>query len=179
MHDRDEHDRHRVREVEAACRLVQELAHTRLAGQVAYHPGKERPVGPHAENQVRIGLDRCVPGFPVGLVVVLATQPVVVHPRYVGHAGVKGRVLGFAGGEAVGSLACRWYPFARHGCAFLTGSATFTSGLPAGLGYVSRMISLRKRAVPADVSASATEAVAYGRPAAFSSALAPQPSPEG
>src|SRR5262249_31010045 len=47
------------------------------------------------EDQVRIGLESLVAGFPVDLVVVLAAQPVVVHPGHVGHAGVQLRPRAF------------------------------------------------------------------------------------
>ena len=72
---------------------VQELPDASLGGQVPHDSGQERPVGPDARGDIRIGLERRVTGLAIGGIVIPAAQPVVVHPGDVGHAGVEGRPL--------------------------------------------------------------------------------------
>jgi hypothetical protein len=74
---------------------VEELPNAGLGRQVAHRATQERTVRAHGEDQVRIGLESLVARVPVDLVIVLAAQPVVVHPGHVGHAGVQLRRCAF------------------------------------------------------------------------------------
>jgi len=58
---------------------VEELPDACPAGEVADGAAEERPVGLGAEGYVRPDLDRCVGGGPVGGVVVLTAELVIVH----------------------------------------------------------------------------------------------------
>ncbi len=68
---------------------VQELPHPGLVDQVLHRPAQERPVGPDAGQHARVGRDDLLGGLAVGLVVVLAAEPVVVDPGRVGHADIE------------------------------------------------------------------------------------------
>jgi hypothetical protein len=67
---------------------VEELADPDLAREVADGTVEERPVGPRHRADRRDPLSDHVAQCPVRRVVVLATQPVVVHARLVRHSGV-------------------------------------------------------------------------------------------
>jgi hypothetical protein len=67
-----------------ACRRdagadVEELADARLPGEVADDPPEECPVRPHGEGHIRPRLEPCLNRRPVGGVVVLAAQLIIVH----------------------------------------------------------------------------------------------------
>ncbi len=98
---------------------VKELADPLLPGQVAHRAGQERAVGPDRVDNVRISLDCLIACLPVGCVVVLAAQPVVIHPGDVRDAGVERRVLALAGGHITRRFACCRWAFARHWRPFL------------------------------------------------------------
>ena len=68
---------------------VEELPDPGVGGEVADGAAEERPVRPRAEGQVRPGLERRVGGGPVGGVIVLAAEQVVIHPGVVRDAGVE------------------------------------------------------------------------------------------
>jgi len=90
---------------------VEELPDPGLGGEEPHDPGQERPVGPHRHDDPRIGRDHRVTGGAVGREVILAAQPVVMHPGAVGHLGVKG--LPVVGGD-VGPPGARLIWFAGH-----------------------------------------------------------------
>jgi len=87
--------RHRLRDLVRVIRSgnaganVKELADSALGGQVAHRAGKERAVRPDVAEYAGIGGDRLLGGLPVGGEIVLAAQPVIVHPGHVRHAGVE------------------------------------------------------------------------------------------
>jgi hypothetical protein len=68
---------------------VDELADTALGRQMAHYPGQERPVRPRPGHHLRAAADHFLGGFPVGLIVVFAAQPVAIHPGRMRHQGVK------------------------------------------------------------------------------------------
>ena len=68
---------------------VEELPYPRLGGEVAHGAAEERPVRPRGEGHVRPDLERFLGSRPVGGVVVLSTQQVVVHPGLVRRAGIE------------------------------------------------------------------------------------------
>ena len=68
---------------------VQELADAAVTGQVAHRPGQERPVGPCPGHHVRAAAGHLVADRPVGFVVILAAEPVVVHPRRMRHPRIE------------------------------------------------------------------------------------------
>ena len=68
---------------------VQELADPRVGGKVADDAPEERAVRAAADGYPGVGLEPCLHGRPVGCVVVLAAEHVVVHPGLVRHAGVE------------------------------------------------------------------------------------------
>ncbi len=84
---------------------VEELPDPRLGGQEPHHAGQERPVGAHRGDDAGVGRDHRVACRAVGRVVVLATQPVVVHPGAVRHGGVDR--LPVTGGRR-GARGARW-----------------------------------------------------------------------
>jgi hypothetical protein len=73
---------------------VEKLPDPRLPGEVADNPAQEGPVGPGREAHFRGDLEHGIDGGPVGRIVVLAAQQVVVDPGLVGHAGVERRPAG-------------------------------------------------------------------------------------
>ena len=91
---------------------VEELPDPGLGGQEPHHPGEERSVGAHRGDDAGVGLEHRVAGRAVGGEVVLAAQPIVMHPGAVGHAGIDD-----APGAAVSVPARRLFG-ARHRSAF-------------------------------------------------------------
>src|SRR6185437_5457273 len=83
---------------------VEELPDPGFPGQVADRTPEERPVRPRGEGHLRPELERLLGGFPVGGVVVLAAEQVVVHPGLVRHGDVERRRGWLAGG--VGAVRC-------------------------------------------------------------------------
>jgi len=59
------------------CRAA--LSLTRLCGEVADHPAEERAVRVGAGDQARVDLDGRLSGRPVGGVIVLAAEVIIVH----------------------------------------------------------------------------------------------------
>ena len=71
--------------------ISRKLANARLADEVADHAAEERAVSAGGEDRLRGDLEHCLGGRPVGCVVVLTAEQVVVHPGLVRHAGVERR----------------------------------------------------------------------------------------
>ena len=92
---------------------VEELPDPGLGGQEPHHPGEERAVGSHRGDDAGVGLDHRVAGRAVGGEVVLAAQPIVMHPGAVGHAGVDD-----AAGATVSVVPAVRLFRAGHQCAF-------------------------------------------------------------
>jgi hypothetical protein len=69
--------------------MSRKLADSRVGGQVADGASEERPVRPRGEGRPGVDLEPCFHGLPVGRVVVLAAEQVIVHPGLVRHAHVE------------------------------------------------------------------------------------------
>ena len=70
---------------------IQELPDPCFPGEELDGPAQECPVGPDTRQDVRVVPDGKLTGFPVGFVVVLATEPVVIDPGRVSHGDVERR----------------------------------------------------------------------------------------
>jgi PAS domain S-box-containing protein len=68
---------------------IQELPDPGLTGQVLHGPAQEGPVGPDTGQDIRVSRDGLLCDVPVGLVVVLPAEPVIVDPGGVRDAGVE------------------------------------------------------------------------------------------
>ena len=68
---------------------VQELPDARFGHQVVHRPAEERPLRPDADQDVGEGLHDLFGRRPVDREIVLAPQPVVIHPRDMRHARVN------------------------------------------------------------------------------------------
>jgi hypothetical protein len=76
---------------------VEELADAVFGRQLVHRVDQEQPRGPGDQRQGGHRLEDSFGRFPVGGEVVFTAQPVVPHPRRVGHAGVEGRQLAAIG----------------------------------------------------------------------------------
>ena len=62
---------------------VEELPDARLPGQVPHRAGQELAVAPYRQGQLGVGLQDEFGRLAVGGEIVLAAEPVVIHPRRV------------------------------------------------------------------------------------------------
>jgi hypothetical protein len=84
---------------------VEELPDAASGGQITHRPGKERAVGPGADDHLGPAPDHCLGGAAVGMEVVLAAKPVVVDPGRMGgirvetgrHSPVRARTAALSG----------------------------------------------------------------------------------
>ena len=70
---------------------VEELADAALTSQVAHHPGQERPVRTGSRDHLRAAADDFLGGLPVSREMVLAAEPVRIHPGRVRHRRIEAR----------------------------------------------------------------------------------------
>jgi hypothetical protein len=85
---------------------VEELPDSCLGSEVADHAPEEGPVRPRCEGHIRVDVEHRLDRRPVGLVVVLAAEQVVVHPGLVRFAGVERERTRLPGG-AIAAWRCR------------------------------------------------------------------------